>query len=329
MKALIISGYGISVGFRDGAFLVRKGREESRKVAPADIEAIIITTSGVTISSKAVRAASDYGIDILFLGSRGEPSAIITHPYATRTVTTRRAQYRAYDTPAGAAVSSTIVYSKLMNQAGLLRAAARQWGIRELREESRRLEALARKALSVAAQSADDAREPLLVIEAHAAKTYWGSYAAALPPTIGFDSRDKDSADPVNTALNYGYGILYRECFRAAYLAGLDPYAGFLHTDRSGKPVLTFDLIEPFRAPTVDWVVLTLARTERLPKPDKGMLAAEDRRVLAKEFLKRLGEKVRGPEGVAEISSWIRWFARELAASLREGRVPRAATMRW
>jgi len=44
----------------------------------------------------------------------------------------------------------------------------------------------------------------------------------------------------------------------ALSVAGLEPYAGFLHTDRSGRPSLVFDLIEEFRQPVVDRLVVRL-----------------------------------------------------------------------
>src|SRR5204862_398077 len=62
----------------------------------------------------------------------------------------------------------------------------------------------------------------------------------------------RGATDPLNAALNYGYGILYAQVERALLLAGLDPYAGFLHADRPGKPSLVLDLIEEFRQAVVD-----------------------------------------------------------------------------
>jgi len=46
--------------------------------------------------------------------------------------------------------------------------------------------------------------------------------------------------------------------------AGLEPYAGFLHTDRPGKPSLILDLIEEFRAPVVDRCVIAMCRRGEL-----------------------------------------------------------------
>jgi|GEM_PF-5116458 len=101
MRTLVISGYGVRLRYRNGAFIV-EAKEGKEAYTPSDIESILILTSGVTISARAVRTASDYGIDIVFLNPRGDPAAVITHPYATRTVETRRAQYAAYERPLGA-----------------------------------------------------------------------------------------------------------------------------------------------------------------------------------------------------------------------------------
>jgi len=62
---------------------------------------------------------------------------------------------------------------------------------------------------------------------------------------------------PVNAMINYAYGVLYSKVERGCIIAGLDPYVGFLHTDRYNKKSLVFDLIEPFRI-FADRVVLKL-----------------------------------------------------------------------
>jgi CRISPR-associated protein Cas1 len=85
--------------------------------------------------------------------------------------------------------------------------------------------------------------------------------------------------------LNYGYGVLYGQVERALVLAGLDPYAGFMHVDRPGKPSLVLDFIEEVRQPIVDRTVLGLA--------NKNVAFAQDERgYLEREIRKRLAEKV-------------------------------------
>ncbi len=62
-------------------------------------------------------------------------------------------------------------------------------------------------------------------------------------------SHQNNASDPVNLALNYGYGFLEGECRRAINAVGLEPAVGFLHdsSDYQTKQSLVYDLEEPFR----------------------------------------------------------------------------------
>ncbi|MCE8426874.1 MAG: CRISPR-associated endonuclease Cas1 [Candidatus Methanoperedens sp.] len=61
-----------------------------------------------------------------------------------------------------------------------------------------------------------------------------------------------------NALLGYGYGVLFTELEKAVILSGLDPYMGFLHADRAGKPSMVLDLMEEWRQPIVDRSMITL-----------------------------------------------------------------------
>lgn len=91
----------------------------------------------------------------------------------------------------------------------------------------------------------------------------------------------------MNTSLNYAYGILYGESWKALVLAGLDPYAGFMHTDRSGKPVLVFDFIEMFRF-IADSTLLAMYRHGWKPRVLNGLLDYESRARIVESILKTL-----------------------------------------
>ena len=91
----------------------------------------------------------------------------------------------------------------------------------------------------------DRIRARLLNVEGRAAQVYWAGVRHILPADFAWPGRETRGArDPFNMALNYGYGVLYGQVERALVLAGLDAYAGFVHTDRPGKPSLTLDMIE-------------------------------------------------------------------------------------
>ena len=91
-------------------------------------------------------------------------------------------------------------------------------------------------------------------VEGRVALKYWAAYGKVLPESLDFQGRmttshQNNATDPVNAALNYGYGFLEGECRRAINAVGLEPSVGFLHdfSDYQTKQSLVYDLEEPFR----------------------------------------------------------------------------------
>jgi CRISPR-associated protein Cas1 len=73
-----------------------------------------------------------------------------------------------------------------------------------------------------------------------------------------FNTRNRrPPTDPVNALLSLAYSLLAKECTIAAYAVGLDPYAGFYHQPRQGKPALALDVMEEFRPLISESAVLT------------------------------------------------------------------------
>jgi CRISPR-associated protein Cas1 len=91
----------------------------------------------------------------------------------------------------------------------------------------------------------------------------------------------------VNSALNYGYGILYTQVWGALMNAGLEPFAGFLHVDRPGKPSLVLDVIEEFRQPIVDRAVIAMLTKGVKIETREGLLTDESRRTCSRYVLRR------------------------------------------
>jgi CRISPR-associated protein Cas1 len=111
-----------------------------------------------------------------------------------------------------------------------------------------------------------------------------------IPQELAWPGRETRGArDPFNAALNYGYGILYAHIERALVLAGLDPYGGFLHADRPGKPSLVLDAIEEFRHAIIDRVVIAYVnKGSALTQDESGLLTETVRRRLAEKVYERL-----------------------------------------
>jgi CRISPR-associated protein Cas1 len=92
------------------------------------------------------------------------------------------------------------------------------------------------------------------VVEGRVARRYWEAFGKILPEHLDFQGRmtsshQNNASDPVNLALNYGYGFLEGEVRKAVNSVGLEPSVGFLHdfSDYQTKQSLVYDLQELFR----------------------------------------------------------------------------------
>jgi CRISPR-associated protein, Cas1 family len=68
----------------------------------------------------------------------------------------------------------------------------------------------------------------------------------------------------MNALLSFLYTLLTNEAVSALETVGLDPYVGFLHTDRPGRPSLALDLIEELRPIFADRMALSLVNRKQI-----------------------------------------------------------------
>jgi CRISPR-associated protein Cas1 len=161
-------------------------------------------------------------------------------------------------------------------------------------------------------------------------RIYWRQIANLVPAECGFDGRDNSpGSDAVNSALNYGYGILYAHVWGAVMNAGLEPFAGLLHVDRSGKPSLVLDLVEEFRQPVVDRAIFTWLNKGGRLNLAKGLLDNSSREEVAARVLTRLtaAEQHRGKRH--EVRSIVQMQARLAAGAFRGLRNYRPFAFQW
>jgi CRISPR-associated protein Cas1 len=155
-------------------------------------------------------------------------------------------------------------------------------------------------------------------VEGSSSRVYWEGVQQILAERGLFLGRVRRGAtDEVNSMLNNGYGILYSQVWGAVADAGLEPFAGFLHVDRAGKPSLVLDLVEEFRQPVVDRTVIAHVNRGEPIKMEGALLAPETRRVLSEKILERLESKETYQGKKYQIRSIIQIQARNLAAFLR------------
>jgi len=150
----------------------------------------------------------------------------------------------------------------------------------------------------------DDIRWQLMGLEGIAAKQYFDGFRSVFPDDLEFKGRVKrPPRDPVNSCLSFGYTMLYGDVLVGIAAAGLEPFAGFIHADRSGKPSLALDLIEEFRQVTVDRLVLKLFSRKKLGKDDfaleesRCLFTDRGKELFIKEYNDMIDEGILMPDG--------------------------------
>ncbi|MBI1348168.1 CRISPR-associated endonuclease Cas1 [bacterium] len=300
------------------------------------LRSVTVSGRGVTVSSDLIEALVERGIAFSFLSRRGQPVAQLSAPGLGGTVQTRRSQLAAYTTPLGVQLAVEFIRGKLRNQkhqlqySGKYLKAADPERFAQLEKKVAALANLRKQLQGFEAADLDRVRDKLMGYEGTGARIYWEGVKILLDGRVEFPGRETRGAiDPVNSALNYGYGILYGQVSAAVVNAGLELYAGFLHVDRPGKPALVLDLVEEFRAPVVDRAVLAIVNQGSPLETDAHGLTTATRKLVADRVLERLSTPVPYEGKRWSLGNIIQNQARHLAVAVRGERVYRSFASRW
>jgi CRISP-associated protein Cas1 len=335
---VIVTGFGCWLGKKSERMVVKRGDGKVLYQFPfLRLQEVVVSGRGVSLSTELVSELCARGIRLAFLQhGEGQPYAMLTSPMLTATVETRRAQIMALTDSRGVALARAIVEGKIRNQAKLLKYFGKHAKraappiFTALEAASRTLAAEWRRCRMVQGTSMDDCRGTLMGIEGAAGRAYWSGVRALLADRVEFAGREhRGASNPVNAMLNYGYAILYSQVWGAVLNAGLEPFAGFLHVDRPGKPSLVLDLTEEFRQPIVDRVVMAHVNLGESIKMRDGFLEPETRQRLAQKILDRFlsAERYRGAK--YQVRSVIQMQARRIASFLRGGPDYRTYAFKW
>ncbi len=327
VRQLVISEYGAFVGKHQGRLRVSQDGEVLAEAPLLHLEQVLVIGEGIGLSADAVRACCTAGIPIHFLDPAGRPYAALYSAGLTGTVLTRREQLLAYKDRRGVELAVAFARGKIINQANFLRYAAKY---REetapevgclLKKEAERMRDDLDELRYLKGDTVEEVRGQILSIEGRAAQRYWDALKAVVPESYGWPGRvTRGARDPVNATLNYGYGILYGQVERALVLAGLDPYGGFIHADRPGKPSLVFDLIEEFRTVVVDRTVVGMVTKGVKLEMEEGRLTEAARRTVAEKILERLEAAERYEKKRQPLRVILQSQARHIATFVRGDR---------
>jgi CRISPR-associated protein Cas1 len=272
---------------------------------PLRLVSEVVLVGWVGATTPAMLALLDAGISLTLVSRGGRLRGRLQSPRA-RNLPLRRKQYARGANPAFCLeVSRAVVAGKLTNcRTMAMRMLRKQRSLDgadtpRLQGQLDRLTAALKKVSTAAAQN------ELLGLEGVGSRAYFAIFRARVQwgGEQSFKKRTRrPPKDPVNALLSFGYTLLGDALFTAAEVVGLDPYAGFFHTDQYSRPALALDLMEEFRPLVVDSVVLGLVNRCMLKDSDfkagrdSGVyLTRRGLKVFFRQYVKRLNTSVYHP----------------------------------
>lgn len=213
----------------------------------------VVVMGRVTVTPYTVAALMERNVHLTYLTEHGRYIGRI-EPAFSKNSLLRRAQYAAsFDEHRTLTLARGFVLGKLANlRVTLLRAARNSEGLNvdHAVEAIRGAEGRAERAVDL---------DVLRGHEGEGSAAYFGVFNHLLKTeAFSFSKRvRRPPTDPVNALLSFGYALLANDIHAAVNVLGFDPYCGYLHADRYGRPSLALDLMEEFRPLIVDATILS------------------------------------------------------------------------
>lgn len=285
-EVLVVQTPGAQIGQRGEQLVVSVKGEEVRKLPGQQVRAIYCY-GAVQLTAQAAETCLELGIDVSWFSPAGRFIGLLRGLPASG-VDARRGQYRLFELPrVRLLLAREVIRAKIHNQRVMLmrngdvpdRVLSLLAGFRDATEQARDL-------------------TDLLGIEGSAAALYFEQFESMLKQREDwkFDWRGRNRRpprDPVNALLSLGYSMLAKELTGVCHTVGLDPFLGFMHQPRYGRPALALDLMEEFRPLLADSVAISLV--------NRGEIGPEDFiRSASGTFLNERGRK----------AFWEAWFRR-------------------
>jgi CRISP-associated protein Cas1 len=267
-RPLYLNKQGLSVGKSGEVLRVKDQGKVVQDVRMKELNQVNVF-GNIQISTQALQELAANDIPVVLHSQNGYYYGML-HGSGLKNILLRREQFRmADDADRCLKVAKQLVIGKIRNQRTLLmrnHVAPPESAIRELKRYAGMVDKV-------------ESAQSLLGIEGSAARVYFGHFGGMLkpgeaptdplnavgqPPQWKFDFRGRNRRpprDPVNALLSLGYSLLAKDFTIACHAVGLDPYLGFFHLPRPGRPALALDLLEPFRPLIVDSTAITAINT--------------------------------------------------------------------
>ncbi len=265
-----------TVVLRDHLTLRVEIEKQTRLTVPIHHLESVCVFGQVVVTPPAMALCWDHQVAVHYHTESGYLLAQVLGSGDTRYLL-RRAQYATADSPQEASrIARQFVAGKLQNaRSNLLRSAreadddADQGKLADTAAELARLIRRLGDAPPIAPScELRDALDPIRGLEGLGTKAYFSAFLHMLKQQredFRFVTRTRrPPRDRMNCLLSFVYALVRHDCLAALTTAGLDPYVGWLHATRAGRPACALDLMEEFRPCLAERLALTLINRRQI-----------------------------------------------------------------
>lgn len=252
----------------DGENIVILAENSEKRRFPLHMLENIMCFSYKGASPALMGACAERKIGLSFFSPNGKFLAGV-HGKEYGNVLLRKQQYRiSDDKEQGVQYAKNMMIGKVYNSRWTLERTARDHKERVDYESIRKISAELQEGL-LKIRTVDNI-DQLRGIEGELASRYFSFFDELIlnqKDDFIFQTRNRrPPMDRVNALLSFAYAVVERECANALRSVGLDPFVGFMHTDRPGRESMALDIMEEFRSILCDRFVLTLINTKTVRK---------------------------------------------------------------
>ena len=264
MALLYLTEQGSKLRKEQGRFLVEASEKtteieqsETVEVPIREIENICVF-GNINLSTSVISSCLYNQIPVVFLSQTGKYKGHLWSAECGQEQIKHVQHDRFSDTHFQISMAQSIVLGKLWNSRQFLMKLNRRRQVDTVEEAISGIQKdwLAVQKLELTIANLDRLRG----YEGTAATRYFGAMGKVLKhPEFEFTKRTRrPPTDPVNSLLSFGYTLLFNNVLSLLRVEGLNPYLGNLHRSDRWEAQLAFDLMEQFRSPIVDTLVVQL-----------------------------------------------------------------------
>lgn len=262
MAVIYVKEQGSYVKKKDLRLSIEKNGRELAELPLKNITDLSVI-GNVQVTTQVIQMLMQEGIDISYFGYSGKYIGRMSAD-TSKNIFLRFAQYDAYmNLDIRLHIARTIVRNKINNQISVIKNFDWKDTDYDYNSDIKQMQ------LNLDMLDSKNSSNEIMGVEGICSSIYFSVFSHMFKCKIRFDGRNRrPPKDPINIILSLAYTLLTKEVESSLESESFETYLGFLHGIRYGRRSLALDIVEEFRQPVVDRLVLKLFNKQMLSEFD-------------------------------------------------------------